>query len=98
MAQSVVSFVTEEMYSSEVHSDAVGVSPPTVAAAMGNQQIRAQVGYYTTGYIGCKNISWWLILDAYWNRGKRSMHMFHDKCKELKKLMHLIYVMSCGTW
>ena len=52
MATSVVSFVTEGMHGSEGYSEAqvsqvqICTSPPTVAAAMGNQQIRAQVSDY----------------------------------------------------
>ena len=56
MATSVVSFVTEGIHSSEVYSEGQGshvqicTSPPTVAAAMGNQQIRAQVSDYKLCY------------------------------------------------
>lgn len=96
MAKSVVSFVTEEVHSSEVHSDTVGVSPPTVAAAMGNQQIRAQVGYYRLHWLQ-KHIMVTNFRRLLKQR-KKNMHTFHDKCKVLKTLMHFIYVMTCGTY
>ena len=56
IATSVVSFVTEGIHGNEVYSEAqvshvqICTSPPTVAAAMGNQQIRAQVSDYKLSY------------------------------------------------
>ena len=51
MATNVISFIAEGMQSNEAHNEVQNThvqfrsSPPAVAAAMGNQHIRAQVSY-----------------------------------------------------